>query len=415
MAGRVTNSPVAAWLEQYGAAALTDVALAQLGAEIDDALVLAMPELAADESVRSDLRASTRAVLRSFITALARDTDEEYELPPEARDLARAFARRRIDLAAMLRIYRVGQDIMWRRIMDTVWSDVPDEQLGRAILRRIWEQLARRLDTSLDTLVATYTDERERRLRGALARRVETVEALLRGDAVDPDEAEATLGHPLRRHQTAFVLWAGEGAGDPLARMEDHAAALADALGGSRALALPAGARALWAWVATDREPSLSRLRALRAADGVRAAAGTTGYGITGFRASHREALRAQRVASAGAGERTLTLYGDVELVALVSEDPDVMRALVARELGGLAARDAASTRLRETALAYLRAGGNARVAADTLGTHKNTILYRMRSVEEMLGRPVQERRLNLEIALAVVEAFGERVLPGPG
>ena len=414
MAGHVTNSPTGAWLMQYGAAALTDAALAQLGAEIDDTLVLAMPELAVDESLRSDLRASTRAVLRSFITALARDTDEEYEVPPEARDLARAFARRRLDLAVMLRVYRVGQDLMWRRMMETVWSDVDDEQLGRAILRRIWEQLARRLDTSLDALVAIYTDERERRLRGAFARRAELVEALLRGDTVDPDAAEATLGHPLRRHQTAFVLWAGEGAGDLLARMEDHAAVLADALGGSRALALPAGARALWAWVATDREPSLSRLRALGAADGVRAAAGTTGYGITGFRASHHEALRAQRVASTGAGERTLTLYGDVELVALVSEDPDVTRALVARELAGLAGRDDVSTRLRETALAYLRAGGNARVAAETLGTHKNTVLYRMRGVEELLGRPVEEQRLNLEIALAVVEAFGERVLPGP-
>jgi hypothetical protein len=37
-----------------------------------------------------------------------------------------------------------------------------------------------------------------------------------------------------------------------------------------------------------------------------------------------------------------------------------------------------------------------------------------MRGVEELLGRPVEERRLNLEIALAVVEAFGEPVLPGP-
>ena len=63
----------------------------------------------------------------------------------------------------------------------------------------------------------------------------------------------------------------------------------------------------------------------------------------------------------------------------------------------------------------WLRVHGKGDKRRDlTLGTHKNTVLYRMRGVEELLGRPVEERRLNLEIALAVVEAFGERMLPGP-
>jgi DNA-binding PucR family transcriptional regulator len=93
-------------------------------------------------------------------------------------------------------------------------------------------------------------------------------------------------------------------------------------------------------------------------------------------------------------------------------DDPEALADLVATELAGLAGSDGDATRLRETALAYLRASGNARDAAILLGVHKNTVLYRLRSIEEALGHPLTERRLTLEIALHLVEVLGPKVLP---
>jgi DNA-binding PucR family transcriptional regulator len=117
-------------------------------------------------------------------------------------------------------------------------------------------------------------------------------------------------------------------------------------------------------------------------------------------------------VAQRAATTSTITSYDRVELVSAFLDQPDRARDLVRRELGALAARDPATERLRETTLAYLRAGGNARDAAVLLGTHKNTVLYRLRSIEEQLGHPVLERRLMLEVALTLVEHLGDGVLP---
>ena len=59
----------------------------------------------------------------------------------------------------------------------------------------------------LDLRVNRLRAEREAVLHGALARRSTTVQALLRGDALPLDTTSRDLGHHLRDHQTAFVLW----------------------------------------------------------------------------------------------------------------------------------------------------------------------------------------------------------------
>lgn len=88
------------------------------------------------------------------------------------------------------------------------------------------------------------------------------------------------------------------------------------------------------------------------------------------------------------------------------------MRDLVAGELGALGRPGETNRRLRETALAVLRAGGSAREAAVSLGVHKNTVLYRLPQIEELLTHPLDERRLPLEMALEIVERLGDGVLP---
>lgn len=65
-----------------------------------------------------------------------------------------------------------------------------------------------------------------------------------------------------------------------------------------------------------------------------------------------------------------------------------------------LAADDARSRLLRETLRAYFDAGQNAAAAAAALGVHERTVTYRLRSIEERLGRPLRTRRDELGVAL---------------
>ena len=79
------------------------------------------------------------------------------------------------------------------------------------------------------------------------------------------------------------------------------------------------------------------------------------------------------------------------------------MDSFVRRELGALAGEDDAAARLRETVLAYLEAGMDG--AAARLAIHRNTVRYRLRQAEDLRGRPITERRRELELALLCAAA----------
>lgn len=132
---------------------------------------------------------------------------------------------------------------------------------------------------------------------------------------------------------------------------------------------------------------------------------GGTASGLKGFRATYREAIDAQRVATL---RRTtgITHYRDVALLAVLCADTERARALVRAELGPLALNDEVAERLRETLTAYLACGESYVAAASQLFCHQKTVYYRVRQAEKLLGRRVQERRAELEAALLLHRAF---------
>jgi DNA-binding PucR family transcriptional regulator len=390
--------------------------LDELTTRLDDDLVNEVPELAGDAALRDDLDASTHALLGAFFRTIADDPMGAIDIPPAVLGLARTMAIRKHDVGPLLRAYRVGQRLAWRELIDIVGEQIEDAHLRLQTMTFLFDRLSRELERIVDASVAVFTEERDRWLTGAMARRSDTIQAILRGDAVDRDEATRVLGHRLSRHQLGLLLWLDDASTevDPLRLLEATAQSAADALGSAPPLTLPEGARSLWAWLSVQHDTGLDRLdlALASAANGLHIAAGVAAYGVPGFRTSHQQALLARRVAQAADVPAAITRYADVQVVSAFLADPESMRELVARELGGLAVADETTSKLRETTLEVLRAGGSARDAAAALGVHKNTVLYRLRSIEEALGRPLDTRLLSLEIALQIVEQLGESVLP---
>jgi DNA-binding PucR family transcriptional regulator len=64
-------------------------------------------------------------------------------------------------------------------------------------------------------------------------------------------------------------------------------------------------------------------------------------------------------------------------------------------------------TRLRETVRIFLDARGSFTDAAARMHVHKNTVHYRVRKAEEILGHPLTENRLEIEVALLVCDQLG--------
>jgi len=394
------------WVHVLVTETLADDAVTAVVARFDAAIAADVAALTVDRELRRDLHASNVAQARAMLGWIVSDSDEVTP-PPAAHELARTVARRGLPLKVLMQIYRAGQTVLVRHVAEVAADRVQDPTLVPGIQIRLLERASRWISVSLEILTDTYAEQRERDLRGDVARRVETVQALVRGDPLDDGVAATRLGHPLRTTHLALVAWVdGPGSGTT-----DLDTSLRDALRtspGHRVLTVSAGSGALWAWVSGDGVSA--DVTPDGVADGVRLAVGTVGTGPDGFRRSHLEALRAQSVAESAPGTAPVVAYADVEIAYLLAGRPDAVDAFVARELRGIDGADVASDRLRRTVAAYLRHDRSLDAAARRLGVHRNTVRYRVRRAEEELGRPIGgPGRLELELALAY-----RRVFPDP-
>ena len=394
-----------AWVREYVAEASTEESVEKFVNHVDGVILEQIPELAANPRLTAVLHASTKSQWRMFLTVLERETFDVL-LPPQAVDLAVSIARRGLDLGILLKVYRVAADATWE-FMVTVADAIPEDGPDHAdVLKFLWGRAGRWINESIEQLMRTYTAEREAALHGAFARRNETIQALLRGEAISVDTATSDLGHQLRALQTCLVLWFDDATTDAsTAELESLAQAVARGVEAGRPLTLVAGGHELWAWLATRKVPDPAAIQAIVAPSAARAAIGGAFPGVDGFRTSHREAIDAQKFVLRSGSASVVTAYDDVELACLISENPEGARHLVERELGKLAEPDPALDVVRETLSHYLRNGSNIVLTATKLYVHRNTVRYRLDQAEELVGHPLTERRTEMDVALRLVAA----------
>ena len=135
--------------------------------------------------------------------------------------------------------------------------------------------------------------------------------------------------------------------------------------------------------------------------DGVRGAIGTCRQGLAGMADSHDEARVARRVAELRAVRPgTVVGYRAADLTALLTADPVEAVRFTEAELGELLADKDTAGRLRATVRVYLEENLSPARTARRLGIHQNTVVYRVKQTEELLGHAIEQRRLQLEVAL---------------
>jgi DNA-binding PucR family transcriptional regulator len=133
--------------------------------------------------------------------------------------------------------------------------------------------------------------------------------------------------------------------------------------------------------------------------------------GPAGFRRSYLAARDAERTARQGLPGK-VTAYRDVDLIALLTADPERAQWFVADHLVKLAAQDDETLAdLRATALCYLESGCSLVKTAAALHVHRNTVLYRLGSIERLLGRELVTDSLAIHAALALAQRLGPALL----
>ncbi len=404
------------------AAELTERAT-EIAAAVNDYTSERLPDLLVNEQALEVNRASTEASIRDFADVLAAGADPALtpQLPSPTLAYALDGAQHGIPLTTLMRSYRLAHAATaghFTAILETHASNAEEFSVA-AELGSAW--MFAYVDAALCQVEEVYSAERDRWLRSAAASQAETIATILAGEPIDIDVATRRLRHDIRRVHVAAIAWleSHEEGRNTQAVLEAAIRDIASSIGNQKPLVHPLGILSAAAWISSHSEvPSkvLDELRFRTAnAPGVRIAIGEPARGITGFRESHLEAIEAQRIARlAGRPVGSVTRYDSVALRAIATKDVDQTRVFVRRELGRLGAMDDTTRRLAATLRAYLDENCSRGRTAKRLHLHENTVAYRIRQAEELLGRSLDRHTLELRVALTLAELVAEASSSAP-
>jgi hypothetical protein len=384
--------------------------------EIEDAIFagvrVAVPEPGGERDMEyvEGLRRAVAAAVEFGFAGIERGGDPVRGIPAEAVAQARRAARSGVGLESVLRRYIAGHALLWDYVMQEADRV---ERTGQASgLREMSRAQAGLLDQLVIGVTREHVAELQRAGRSREQRLFERVRMLLADagldDGVPRGAAEFDSDYDLEgQHLGVIARGTGcEGAVRSLAQALDR-----------RVLCVAPGAGTVWAWLggshplrAIDLERALSawlddsenvgvgdRLEDLRVAVGEPASA------LAGWRLTHRQAQEALAV-SLRCPQQRLTRYGDVALLAAALKDDTLSRSLIDMYIAPLQDPGSGEAMLLHTLRTYLAAERNASSAASVLKVARSTVLNRLRTIEERLGRPLHSCPAELEVALHLDE-----------
>ncbi|CKR30908.1 transcriptional activator protein [Mycobacterium tuberculosis] len=376
-AARIALNPTQEWLDEF-----------------DRAILAANPSIAADPALATVVKRSNRAHLIHFAAANLRNPGAPVpaNLGPEPLRMARDLVRVGLDALA-LDIYRIGQNVAWRRWTDIAFGLTSDPDELHELLDVPFRTANEFVDTTLAGITTEMQLERDKLTRDVPAERRKIVQLLIDGAPISREHAEARLGYPLDRSHTAAVIWGDQAQGD-----HSHLDRVADAFGHAggcpHPLVVVAGAATRWVWVKDAPGFDIDLIHeVLHDIPDARIAIGATAPGIEGFRRSHRDALTTARMIIRLESPHRVAFFTDVEMVALLTENAEGADDFIQRTLGNL---ESASPALKTTLLTFINQQCNASRAARLLFTHRNTLMNRLETAQRLLPRPLADTTIHV-------------------
>lgn len=370
-----------------------------------------MQTVAGDPVLAEAVRQSNRSNRLHWAAANISHPGEPVQpnLGPETLTIARYLIRRGLDESTAVDAYRIGQNVAWHAWMQIAFALTSD----LAELHELLDVSARSIALFIDATVAGIYHqlqiERDALTHGTHAEHREIVALILDGAPITRQHAENRLGYHLGQSHTAAVIW-GDESNTNLSDLDRAVEAMAHNTDGRRPLSVLAGATTRWVWLpgADGPDPAVVA-SAVSQLPGVRIALGPTVAGIEGFRRSHVDAINTQRmVVRLGSTQRVVS-FTDVELIALITADPERADRFIKHALGDFESADA---ELQRTVLTYIREQCNASRAAARLFTHRNTLLRRLGRADELLPQPLSDTSVHVAVALEALRWRGAASQP---
>ncbi|MFD5199221.1 PucR family transcriptional regulator [Streptomyces sp. NPDC058375] len=316
----------------------------------------------------------------------------------EAAEIARNLVRSGIDERG-LEAYRVSQNVAWQLWMPICFDLTRDPAELQELLEVSWLSMTTFIDDTVAAVSVRMETERAELLRDAQAERRAIVTLLLEGAPVASARAEAELGYPLGGWHTAAIVWSD--ASSSSGELEAVTEAVMRMARATRRLTIAVGASALWIWLPAADVPALAQMsEVLSDSPHVRVAFGRPATGIDGFRRSHFDAVATQRMLARLDSPQQAARYEDVQLVAMLANDPTQVDEFLRDTLGRLLHADIEIQRTVDT---YVRERCNVTGTAKRMFTHRNTVIRRLGQADELLPRPLAENVVSVAAALDVL------------
>lgn len=371
----------------------------ELGYRVAEQIIREIPVFARNHDGFLKLRTGTESTTLQLLGVLA-GAQTEGAATPESLAAVTDFVHRRIGLDDMLRSIQLGHGAMASAFLaECARLADPGETLEQ--IRALSGRMFRFFDVFAAEMASYYRAEQQRWEGSDAAVKLAMVTELLDGSMSDAI-AERKLRYPLSGTHVAIV------ADGP----EEETDALAAAVGGvlaaarcTQRLVLLAAPGVVWAW-GSPAAPDLlaAALSVSSLPSQTHAVAGAVAAGSAGFRRSHREAAAGIVLLRKTLSRGRAVAYDEIDLLTLLLSDTERARDFTARELGELAAATPQARDLRRTVAAFIDERGSPHAAAQLLNVSRNTVSYRLKRSEELLGRSVNVRRLQLRCALLIQE-----------
>lgn len=372
------------------------------------------PELFPTAQIVEEARGSTEESLRQLGQLIELGADPKgVEPPPSSLALIRSAVWRHVPLADNVRYYRLAHEQVWQWFFARITATCRDPADLATALELTTGWLFAFVDSATVQVDQAYEVERETWLRGAAATRADAIEDILADRERDERAASKRLRYEVGRHHIGVIAWVGHvpGTGDALSLLNETISRVARSLAVESSITHPFGSLAVAAWFSGHRALSADGMASFEKGsgtvdlpEGVGIAVGEPGRDLKGFRRTHIQAGHARRVAALVAPHGgAITRYRDVAVTALCTADGNHASAFVGSVLGPLAADDGVTSRLATTLTTYLRENRSRTLAAARLGVHPNTVSYRVRQAEELLGRDLTGDLLDLQVALELL------------
>ncbi|WP_437773630.1 PucR family transcriptional regulator [Arthrobacter sp. KNU40] len=332
--------------------------------------------------------------------------DSALDLSREHRETLVNGMREGIPIhAGMVRGMRIIES-RWRNAFVQVIVGQFEADVAARLLNEVDRAISRYFDTQLDQTTNIHAEESALLAEGRAVNRRQLVDRMIAGESVESRAVMHTLGIDVEATHVGLVIWMDDAVSRATAGYPGITGLLSRAFAPWKTVTVSLQQNTMWMWVSAPRirqKDVVVRIeKCIASAPGLNFALGVPESGPKGFRATHLKAQAAKRYGVRRPDAERIFPFEDSALQSLLISDTEVAEWFVMAEIGPLLGGGQIQRDLRETLRVLARHRGGVMETAEELYIHRNTVAYRMKRVQELLGRDPLKRPLETQAALAI-------------